>query len=93
MLAISSFLTFRLVDGFLRDHDKTVREAAAVGLAQSGAHGELLLIEAVLKDANPVIRAAASYVCVDVYVYLVVCIVLVHMLTLLCLSVLVCECV
>jgi len=38
-----------------------VRETAAEMLARSGAHGELLLIEGILKDMNPMIRAAAAY--------------------------------
>ena len=47
-------------DSFLRDHDRGVRDAAGEQLSKAGAHGELLLIEGVLKDSNPLIRASAS---------------------------------
>lgn len=48
-------------DGFLKDREQLVREAAAAALAEAGPHGELLLIEGVLKDSNPVIRASAAF--------------------------------
>lgn len=46
---------------FLKDPEKCVRETAAEVLAQAGPRGELLLVEGVLKDSNPVIRCSAGY--------------------------------
>ena len=38
-----------------------MREAAAELLASFGPQGELLLIEGLLKDSNPVMRSGAAY--------------------------------
>eukprot|EP00164_Ancoracysta_twista_P016984 GFYU01028757.1.p1 GENE.GFYU01028757.1~~GFYU01028757.1.p1 ORF type:complete len:970 (+),score=200.80 GFYU01028757.1:139-3048(+) len=46
---------------FLKDKDKGVRESAAECLAACGPHGELLLIEGVLKDPAVMVRMAAAY--------------------------------
>jgi HEAT repeat protein len=46
---------------FLKDKEKCVREIAAEVIAYSGPHGELLLIEGVLKDSNTSIRCSAAY--------------------------------
>lgn len=46
---------------FLKDRESCVREIAAEVIALSGPHGELLLIEGLLKDSNNVIRASAAY--------------------------------
>lgn len=48
------------IDGFMKDKEKTVREAAAELLATFGPHGELLLIEGLIKDSNSLIRASAA---------------------------------
>lgn len=46
---------------FLKDSEQCVREMAADVLASfGGPHGELLLIEGLLKDPNPLIRASAA---------------------------------
>lgn len=59
-----------VADGFLKDREATVREAAACALADAGPHGELLLIEGVLKDSNSMIRSSAA---LRVHVVLVMC--------------------
>eukprot|EP00698_Gefionella_okellyi_P020850 TRINITY_DN6629_c0_g3_i2.p1 TRINITY_DN6629_c0_g3~~TRINITY_DN6629_c0_g3_i2.p1 ORF type:complete len:672 (-),score=98.43 TRINITY_DN6629_c0_g3_i2:1567-3582(-) len=46
---------------YLRDKEALVREAAAETLASAGAHGELLLIEGILKDSNPTCRCACAH--------------------------------
>jgi HEAT repeat protein len=58
-LRARSFLPF--VYTFLRDPDVAVREVAACVLGYSGSAGELMLIEGLLKDQNPVIRSTAAY--------------------------------
>lgn len=45
----------------MKDSEVSVRETAAECLAAYGPHGELLLIEGLLKDSNPTIRASAAY--------------------------------
>jgi HEAT repeat protein len=44
---------------FLKDQAKEVREAATEGIVSSGPQGQLMLIEAMTKDENPVVRGQA----------------------------------
>lgn len=48
-------------DGFLKDKEAGVSQCAAEAIADTGAHGELLLIEGALKDSNPTIRRSSLY--------------------------------
>jgi HEAT repeat protein len=45
----------------MKDRDPKVRQEAAAALARSQSHGELLLVEAVLRDTNPLVRRAGLF--------------------------------
>ncbi len=58
-LRTKAFIPF--LYNFLKDKEKIVRDCASQILASLGPHGEFVMIEAILKDSNPLIRASATY--------------------------------